>query len=77
MLGNFRFGDYFKPEAISWAWEWVTEVLGFDPDRLWVTVHESDDEAEQIWAEAVGFPRERIQRLGDDNYWKKASAPVT
>ncbi|MBK5223340.1 MAG: alanine--tRNA ligase [Acidimicrobiia bacterium] len=70
MLGNFSFGDYFKAEAIPWAWEMVTEVLGIDGDRVWVTVHESDDEAEEIWADAVGFPRERIQRLGEDNFWE-------
>ena len=70
MLGNFSFGDYFKAEAIAWAWEFVTEVLGLDPDRLWVTVHESDDEAEDLWADEVGFPRARIQRLGKDNFWE-------
>jgi alanyl-tRNA synthetase len=70
MLGNFSFGDYFKPEAIAWAWEFVTEVLELDADRLWVTVHESDDEAAAIWADLVGFPRERIQRLGKDNFWE-------
>ncbi len=70
MLGNFSFGDYFKAEAIPWAWEFVTEVLGLDGDRIWVTVHVSDDEAEQIWADAVGFPRERIQRLDKDNFWE-------
>ena len=56
MLGNFSFGDYFKAEAIPFAWELVTEVLGIDGDRLWITVHETDDEAEQIWADAVGVP---------------------
>ncbi len=70
MLGNFSFGDYFKAEAIPWAWELLTEVLGLDADRMWVTVHVSDDEAEQIWADAVGFPRERIQRLDKDNFWE-------
>jgi alanyl-tRNA synthetase len=70
MLGNFSFGDYFKADAISWAWEFVTEVLELDPDRLWVTVHESDDEAEELWADGVGFPRARIQRLGKDNFWE-------
>jgi alanyl-tRNA synthetase len=70
MLGNFSFGDYFKAEAIPWAWEFVTEVLGLDGDRVWVTVHTSDDEAEQIWRDAVGFPGERIQRLGKDNFWE-------
>ncbi len=70
MLGNFSFGDYFKAEAIPWAYEFYTEVLGLDPERLWVTVHEDDDEAEQIWREEVGFPAERIQRLGEDNFWR-------
>ena len=71
MLGNFSFGDYFKESAIPWSWELVTEILGFDGDRLWITVHESDDEAEQIWHEQVGVPMSRIQRLGDkDNFWQ-------
>ncbi len=76
MLGNFSFGDYFKAEAIPWSWELVTGSResggwGFDGDRLWITVHESDDEAEQIWHEQVGVPMDRIQRLGDkDNYWQ-------
>ena len=71
MLGNFSFGDYFKESAIPWSWELVTEVFGFDGDQLWITVHESDDEAEAIWHEQVGVPMERIQRLGDkDNFWQ-------
>jgi alanyl-tRNA synthetase len=71
MLGNFSFGDYFKSEAIPWSWELVTEVFGFDGDRIWVTVHTSDDEAEQIWHDVVGVPMNRIQRLGDkDNFWQ-------
>ena len=71
MLGNFSFGDYFKSDAIPWSWELVTEVFGLDGDRLWITVHDSDDEAEQIWHEEVGVPMERIQRLGDkDNFWQ-------
>jgi alanyl-tRNA synthetase len=71
MLGNFSFGDYFKDKAIPWSWELVTEVWGFDGDRLWITVHESDDEAEAIWHEQVGVPMDRIQRLGDkDNFWQ-------
>jgi alanyl-tRNA synthetase len=71
MLGNFSFGDYFKADAIPWSWELVTETLGFDGDRIWITVHTSDDEAEQIWHDAVGVPMERIQRLGDaDNFWQ-------
>src|SRR5688500_12536241 len=72
MLGNFSFGDYFKADAIPWAWEFYTEVLGLDPERLWVTVHTSDDEAEQIWRDAVGFPGERIQRLEEENFWRMA-----
>ncbi|MBN2621911.1 MAG: alanine--tRNA ligase [Acidimicrobiales bacterium] len=70
MLGNFSFGDYFKADAITWAWEFVTDVLELDPERLWVTVHESDDEAEELWADGVGVPRARIQRLGKDNFWE-------
>ena len=71
MMGNFSFGDYFKADAIPWSWELVTEVFGFDGDRLWITVHDSDDEAEQIWRDVVGVRPERIQRLGDaDNFWQ-------
>ncbi|HWE66971.1 MAG TPA: alanine--tRNA ligase [Acidimicrobiales bacterium] len=70
MLGNFSFGDYFKEEAIPLAWELLTGVFGLDGDRLWVTVHDDDDEAEQIWIDKVGFPAGRIQRMGDaDNFW--------
>jgi alanyl-tRNA synthetase len=72
MLGNFSFGDYFKAEAIPWGWEFVTRVLGLDPDRLWVTVHETDDEAEAIWRDVVGVPAERIQRMGEENFWRMA-----
>jgi alanyl-tRNA synthetase len=72
MLGNFSFGDYFKADAIRWAWELYTEVFGLDTERLWVTVHTTDDEAEGIWREVVGVPAERIQRLGDDNFWRMA-----
>jgi len=70
MLGNFSFGDYFKELAIPMAWELVTEVLGIDAERLWVTVHFSDDEAAEIWRTAVGVPSERIQRMGEDNFWQ-------
>jgi len=70
MLGNWSFGDYFKREAIRWAWELLTEVYGLDPDRMWVTVHVSDDDAEELWADEVGFPRARIQRLDEDNFWE-------
>jgi alanyl-tRNA synthetase len=72
MLGNFSFGDYFKERAIPLAWEFVTEVLKLDPDRLWVTVHETDDEAAAIWRDVVGLPPERIQRLDEDNWWRMA-----
>ena len=70
MLGNFSFGDYFKADAIPFAWELVTEGFGLDPERLWVTVHTSDDEAADLWHDAVGLPMERIQRLGADNFWE-------
>ena len=76
MLGNFSFGDYFKEAIIPWSWELVTSDVesggwGLDGDRLWITVHTSDDEAEALWHEEVGVPIDRIQRLGDkDNYWQ-------
>ena len=70
MLGNFSFGDYFKREAIQFAWEFLTEVVKLPPEKLWVTIHESDDEAEDIWVKEMGFPIERVTRLGDDdNFW--------
>ncbi|HMC40954.1 MAG TPA: alanine--tRNA ligase-related protein, partial [Acidimicrobiales bacterium] len=56
MLGNWSFGDYFKEDAIKWSWELLTEVVGFDGDRIWITVHETDDEAEAIWHEQMGVP---------------------
>ncbi len=70
MLGNFSFGDYFKAEAIPFAWELLTETLGLDGDRLWITVHDTDDEAAALWTDAVGVPAARVQRMGDDNFWK-------
>ncbi|MHB8682198.1 MAG: alanine--tRNA ligase [Acidimicrobiales bacterium] len=70
MLGNFSFGDYFKADAIPFAWELFTETLGIDAERLWVTVYEDDDEAEAIWVDGVGVPRQRVQRMGEDNFWK-------
>jgi alanyl-tRNA synthetase len=70
MLGNFSFGDYFKETAIPLAWELLTDVLGVEAQRLWVTVHESDDEAKEIWLDAVGVPEARIQALGADNFWQ-------
>ena len=72
MMGNFSFGDYFKEDAIPLAWEFITDVLQLDPERLWVTVHHSDDEAAQIWEEKVGVPQDRIQRLDEDNWWRMA-----
>jgi alanyl-tRNA synthetase len=70
MMGNFSFGDYFKEKAIPWGYEMVTEVFGLDPGRLWFTVHETDDEAEEIWIDGVGVPAERVQRGGKDNFWQ-------
>ncbi len=70
MLGNFSFGDYFKEKAIPWGYEFVTEALGLDADRLWFTVHETDDEAHAIWVDAVGAPADRVQRGGKDNFWQ-------
>ncbi len=70
MLGNFSFGDYFKVETIPWAWELLTGDLGLDGDRLWATVYTDDDEADGIWRDAVGLPAERIQRMGEDNFWE-------
>jgi alanyl-tRNA synthetase len=68
MLGNFSFGDYFKEEAIAYAWEFITQVLHLDKEKLWVTVHDSDDEAEEMWKKHIA--PERIMRLGDkDNFW--------
>jgi alanyl-tRNA synthetase len=70
MLGNFSFGDYFKSEAIAFAWEFLTEVIKVPKDRLWVTIHDSDDEAHAIWVNEIGFPANRITRMGDkDNFW--------
>lgn len=76
MLGNFSFGDYFKDEAIPWAWEFLTKVLEIPEDRLYPSVYEEDDEAFKIWNEVIGVPAERIVRLGrDDNFWELGSGP--
>ena len=70
MLGNFSFGDYFKREAIRFAWTFLTEVMGLPPERLWVTVHISDDEAADIWLKEIGVSPERFSRLDEDNFWQ-------
>lgn len=76
MLGNFSFGDYFKREAITWAWEFITEWLSLPVDRLWVTIYFEDDEAYDIWANVVGIASDRIIRLGKkDNFWEHGSGP--
>ena len=80
MLGNFSFGDYFKRDAIAFAWEMLTKVYGLPPEKLWVTVYQEDDEAYGIWEKEIGVPRERIVRIGDnkgaryasDNFWQMA-----
>ena len=76
MLGNFSFGDYFKTEAIHWSWEFLTEVVGLDPDRLYPSVYEEDDEAFEIWEKEIGIAPERITRLGkEDNFWEHGAGP--
>lgn len=77
MLGNFSIGDYFKEEAITWAWEFLTgkEWIGFDPERISVTVYAEDEEAFKLWNEKVGLPAERIIKLGDDNFWDIGEGP--
>ena len=76
MLGNFSFGDYFKQEAIAWTWEFLTEVVGLDPQRLYPSVYLEDDEAFGIWNKEVGIPAERIYRFGkEDNFWEHGSGP--
>src|SRR5438034_3301588 len=80
MLGNWSFGDYFKKEAIAWAWELLTQVWKLAPDRLLVTVYQTDDEAYDIWRNEIGLPADRIVRIGDnkgapfasDNFWQMA-----
>ena len=81
MLGNFSFGDYFKRDAIHFAWELITKVYGLPPEKLWTTVYQTDDEAYDIWTKEIGIPPERCVRLGDkpggrpfesDNFWQMA-----
>ena len=76
MLGNFSFGDYFKTEAIHWSWEFLTEVVGLDPDRLYPSIYVDDDEAFEIWNKEIGIPEDRIFRFGkEDNFWEHGSGP--
>ena len=76
MLGNFSFGDYFKHEAIRWTWEFLTDVVGLDPDRLYPSVYLDDDEAFEIWNKEIGIPAERIFKFGkEDNFWEHGSGP--
>lgn len=80
MLGNWSFGDYFKRDALIWAWELLTQVYGLPPEKLWATVYETDDEAYDIWHQVIGLPQDRIVRIGDnkggpyasDNFWQMA-----
>ncbi len=76
MLGNFSFGDYFKKEAIAWAWEFLTKEIGLSPDVLWITVYEDDDEARDIWINDVGVSPERVVKMGKaDNFWEHGTGP--
>ncbi len=76
MLGNFSFGDYFKREAISWAWEFFTEVMHFPVEDLWITVYEDDDEARDIWINEIGVAPERVVKMGkEDNFWEHGTGP--
>lgn len=76
MLGNFSFGDYFKTEAIHWSWEFLTEVIGLDPERLYPSVYQDDDEAFDIWNKEIGIPKERIFKFGkEDNFWEHGAGP--
>ena len=74
MLGNFSFGDYFKKEAIAWAWEFITKELGLAPDKLWITIYTDDDEAFELWNKDIGLPPERIIRM-EDNFWEIGTGP--
>ncbi|MBE7066148.1 MAG: alanine--tRNA ligase [Ruminococcaceae bacterium] len=76
MLGNFSFGDYFKKEAITWAWEFLTEIMEIPGEKLWVTIYEDDDEAFDIWTKVVGLPEYKIKRQGkEDNFWELGLGP--
>ena len=76
MLGNFSFGDYFKHESLAWTWEFLTKVVGLDPNRLYPSIYEEDDEAFEIWNKEIGIPAERIFRFGKaDNFWEHGAGP--
>src|SRR5262245_28151354 len=74
MLGNFSFGDYYKKESLLWGWEFVTETLGLDRNRVWGTIYPTDDEAFEVWTKTLGVPAERIIRL-EDNFWGPVEVP--
>ena len=79
MLGNFSFGDYFKKDATAWAWEYLTKVLEFDPERLYISVYQEDDEAEEIWNKEVGIPMSHIVRMGKEELlgaWRRSLWPL-
>ncbi len=77
MLGNFSFGDYFKHEAIAWSWEFLTEVLGLDPDRLYPSVYREDDEAFEIWNKEIGVRQSELHVLAkEDNFWEHGAGLV-
>jgi len=76
MLGNFSFGDYFKSESLSWSWEFLTKVVGLDPDRLYPSIYENDEQAFEIWTKEIGVPAEKIFRFGkSDNFWEHGAGP--
>ena len=76
MLGNFSFGDYFKSESLAWSWEFLTKVVGLDPDRLYPSIYENDEQAFEIWTKEIGIPEEKIFRFGkSDNFWEHGAGP--
>src|SRR5690554_301887 len=76
MLGNFSFGDYFKKESLEWSWEFLTKVIGLEPERLYASVYLEDDEAYEIWNKVIGLPEEKIFKFGkEDNFWEHGAGP--